>query len=81
MPHPVSKIRPGESLTYYGQIYTCTMRRPYTRRDGSSTVLIELASHCADCGTSFTFSVPATSNKFEPNRRCEAHKSPGKAAS
>jgi hypothetical protein len=62
---------------YRGQTYTMEGRFEHQRRDGSMTTVLQWVSHCAECGAPFTFTTPAASAKFEPNRRCQKHKRPG----
>lgn len=68
--------RLGEAQDYKGQGYVCVAVSPHTRRDGSPTVLLGWESECAECGETFSFKTPNT-GKFEPNRRCQAHRKPG----
>ena len=63
--------------TYQGQSYTATRTFERKRVDGSIATIVEWASHCAACGAPFTFTTPAASAKFQPNRRCQKHKRPG----
>lgn len=64
---------------YRGQVYRLVKVRPYTRRrDGTKTSILYFETACADCGALFLVSTPESSVKFEPNRRCQVHKHPGK---
>jgi hypothetical protein len=60
-----------------GQWYVEVERFEHVCRNGRTTELIRWRSQCAECGSDFTFSAPANSRKFEPNRRCQKHKRPG----
>jgi hypothetical protein len=62
---------------FQGQHYRQVGVRPHVCRDGRETELAIWRSHCATCGESFEFAAPATSTKFEPNRRCQRCKRPG----
>ncbi len=63
--------------TYRGQGYDLVGQVPYVRRDGQLTSLLVWSSCCADCGAPFEFKTPASGGRFQPNRRCSAHKRPG----
>ena len=63
--------------TYMGQLYTVTASFKRERRDGTLATILQWTSPCAECGAPFTFTTPALSAKFEPNRRCQKHKRPG----
>jgi hypothetical protein len=64
--------------SYKGQLYELTRTEPYTRRDGTETHLAVWRLHCADCGEPLELQTPCKSSKFEPNRRCQKHKRPGR---
>ena len=63
--------------TFKGQVYVEVERFDRERRDGTKAEIIRWHSECAECGQPFTFTTPAKSGKFEPNRRCQTHKRPG----
>ncbi len=67
----------GETLSYKGQLYTAVSSYERDRKDGSTALILTWASACATCGAPFTMTTPASSKKFEPNRRCQKHKRPG----
>lgn len=60
-----------------GQWYVEAGRFDRQRCDGSTATIITWSSQCADCAGWFTFTTPARSSKFQPNRRCQKHKRPG----
>lgn len=62
---------------YLGQRYTVVGSSTRMRRDGTEATILTWQSQCADCGGDFTFTTPAASSKFQPNRRCPKHKRPG----
>ena len=64
--------------TYKGQHYWSGTLKPHTRRDGTAMTLLEWKSHCAECGEPFSFWRPARRAKFDPNRRCDEHRRPGR---
>lgn len=64
--------------TYRGQRYAVTGSFQRERRDGTLATILEWTSKCADCGETFRITTPAASAKFEPNRRCQKHKRPGR---
>ncbi len=68
---------PAEIRFVDGQFYEAVEAVPYIRRDGTATSLQVWKSHCVECGTPFSFMVPISGLKFEPNRRCQTHKRPG----
>jgi hypothetical protein len=82
MSNPINDVmvaaisRLGEIREHKGQRYVCTSVSPYTRRDGTQTTVLVWESQCAECGETFTFKTP-NRERFEPNRRCHAHKKPG----
>jgi hypothetical protein len=59
------------------QTYRRVAEWPYTRSDGSSTLLTTWVSSCAQCGASFEIQVPSSARRFTPNRRCSVHRRPG----
>lgn len=67
----------GDTLDHKGQVYTVVASFERNRRDGTKAAILEWRSNCAQCGAPFTFTTPAASSKFEPNRRCQTHKRPG----
>jgi hypothetical protein len=67
----------GTARDHRRQAYIATGSFQRERKDGSTATVLEWTSHCADCGASFSFTAPAASTKFEPNRRCQKHKRPG----
>jgi hypothetical protein len=69
--------RMGAARDHRGQAYVVTGSLERQRKDRSTATVLEWTSHCADCGAPFTFTTPAASGKFEPNRRCQKHKRPG----
>ena len=71
-----ASARIGEARDYKDQKYLCVSVEPYTRRDGTQTALLLWESQCAECGEPFSFKAP-NRDKFEPNRRCQAHRKPG----
>lgn len=68
------RIRPGDSVVYRGQQYTCEAIEPYTRRDGRPTTLAVVVSHCKRCGEPFTMTVSAVAGRPSTfNRRGRQH--------
>lgn len=69
----------GTIRTHKGQLYwvadTFTRRR---KKDGTLAVIAVWASQCAQCGEELRFTAPAAATKFQPNRRCDKHKAPGR---
>lgn len=67
----------GAIRTEKGQRYEVvdTFGRP--RRDGTVATILVWQSSCAQCREAFQFTTPASSSKFQPNRRCAKHKRPG----
>jgi len=63
---------------YRGQVYGRMGVLPHTCRNGRETTLIIWGSFCATCGDRYTFTVPGLSKKFQPNRRCQRCKRPGR---
>jgi len=45
-------------MIYRGQDYRFVRERPYQRRDGTMTTLIDWESYCADCRSPFITSTP-----------------------
>lgn len=68
----------GTTRVYKGQFYTAVATLERTRRDGSTALILRWVSGCAACGAPFEITTPAASSKFEPNRRCQKHKRPGR---
>ena len=60
-----------------GQEYRFVRTEPYTRRDGSETIVEIWESHCARCGRLFQTIRPANPAKSEWTRRCNTHKNAG----
>ncbi len=60
-----------------GQEYAEAGRFKRERCNGSLATIITWRSRCTECGAYFTFTTPAASRKFQPNRRCQRHKRPG----
>ena len=73
----LNPMETGMQKIFDGQVYKLARTEPYTRRDGSQTMLTVWRSHCADCGEVFELRTPTASSRFEPNRRCRNHKRPG----
>lgn len=71
-------VRLGDTQFVRGQRYVCTGWLPHVGNE--LTILLEWASHCADCGRPFAVLTSAFTHKFEPNRRCAEHKAPGRRA-
>jgi len=74
-PPPAKPI--GTVRHFKGQRYRLVAVRAHTCRGGRQTQLAEWRSDCAQCGAAFTFLMPLRRKRFEPNRRCAAHKQPG----
>ena len=74
-----ASARIGEARVHKDQRYLCVSVEPHTRRDGTQTALLLWESQCAECGEPFGFKTPNT-GKFEPSRRCQAHRKPGLVA-
>ena len=72
----MASSRIGETREHKGQEYLCLAVSPYTRRDGTQSLLLVWESKCAECGDTFAFKTP-NRERFEPNRRCQAHRKPG----
>lgn len=51
---------------------------PHTRRSGATVMLSRWIANCADCGAAFVALTTLKGGKFLPNRRCEAHRAPGR---
>ncbi len=68
-----ASARIGETRVHRGQKYLCVAAEPYTRRDGAESALLVWESHCKRCDEVFAFKTP-NSEKFQPNRRCQAHR-------
>lgn len=65
----------GTLLMVDGQRFEVVGLVDHRRRDGTPTVLIRWASHCAECGQPFTQTTSMTAKN--PNRRCPMHHAPG----
>jgi len=74
------EAKPGKIRDHKGQRYVCVAIEPYVRRDGALSCVAVWHSHCADCGDAFEFRSTKRFVKFQPNRRCSAHRKaiPGK---
>lgn len=70
-------LRCGAVRMVRGQRYECVGLRPHRTRDGRITTLAVWETYCAACGAPFEALTPA-GGKFEPNRRCAAHRAPGR---
>lgn len=68
----------GTLRTHAGQLYWVADTSTRRRKDGSLAVILTWASQCADCGEELRFTTPAAATKFQPNRRCDKHKAPGR---
>lgn len=68
--------RVGEVKKYKNQTYQCVEVEPYTRRDGTESVVLVWETACADCGRTFSFTTP-NRRWFSPSRRCQSHRRPG----
>jgi hypothetical protein len=69
--------REWRKKTFKDQVYVCMGVEPYERLDGTTTKLAVWRSACADCGQLFLVRLPAKARRFDPNRRCPAHRRPG----
>jgi hypothetical protein len=67
----------AEVRTVGQQTYHRIGERPYVTRKGRKTVLLVWSTKCVDCGRDFETTSPLRARKFEPARRCEAHRRPG----
>lgn len=67
----------GTERDFRGQRYQVVQTFERPRRNGTLATILVWQSGCHECGEPFTFSTPAASPKFEPNRRCAKHKRPG----
>jgi len=67
----------GTRFAIQEQEYVLYDSEPYTRADGSSTILLVWQSHCASCGDEFFISTPLGFTTGQ-SRRCEKHREPGK---
>jgi hypothetical protein len=63
---------------YRGQRYVVAGWFKRARRDGTEATILRWQSACAECGEPFIVTTPVASSKFEPSRRCQKHKRPGK---
>jgi len=72
---------PGQTklITNGKQVYEVTDETlEHETRDGRTTILRRVVSHCAWCGELFDFwAVEETLEHHWINRRCRAHKKPG----
>lgn len=69
----------GTTLLVDGQRYELTSVKPHRCQDGSRTVLLDWCSRCPDCGRPFVVTTGLKGKYI--NRRCQAHRQPGKAVS
>jgi hypothetical protein len=60
-----------------GQVYELIAIEVIEDDDGPPVEEFVLRSHCADCGEEFLWRSPGRIGPY-PNRRCEAHRQPGK---
>lgn len=68
----------GDILNLKKQRYECVGFPAYQTRRGEPSTMIELASHCAECGAPFRLRITKGAvRKREFNRRCDRHKRPG----
>jgi hypothetical protein len=68
---------PESPLYHRGQRYDFGFVEPHTRRDGTETFLAVWFTRCAECSEIFMMRTPLRGKRFEPSRRCKAHKKPG----
>jgi hypothetical protein len=68
----------GLEVTYKGQRYTRIAIRPHTRTDGTVTQFGVWESRCPTYGEAFQFTSSRTTRLRWPNRRCPAHRAPGR---
>jgi hypothetical protein len=61
-----------------GQEYRAVGEEPHTRQDGTATTLVRWQSRCAECGQLFDVLLAKTATRFNPNRRCQKHRKPGR---
>lgn len=66
----------GQVIDFRGSRFHCVEMRDYTRLDGKPSGIAVIVSACVKCGEVFEFMRSKNYQKFSPNRRCEAHKSP-----
>jgi hypothetical protein len=66
-----------DSRIFDGQRYDWVRSDAYTRLDGTETSLLVWRSACPVCGEPFEIRTPASTSRFQPNRRCTQHKRPG----
>lgn len=72
-------LRTGPDVRWYnGQAYGRMGTVPHVCRDGRRTTLTIWGSYCPDCGNRFTFTAPTQATRFQPNRRCDECKHPGR---
>lgn len=65
-------------MVHAGQRYELGRCKTYLRPDGTVGWLDTFRSRCADCGAAFEFTTLSGAPRFEPVRRCQKHKKPGK---
>ncbi len=65
----------GSVLTADGQRFCLVAAEPYTRRDGSASMLLTWRSACPTCGTEFEVRSGLRTKSL--TRRCEAHRTAG----
>ena len=68
---------PRPDRVHAGQPYWRVGSRLHTAGDGHETTLDIWHTFCAACGEPFTFACTQSSDRFEPSRRCEAHRRMG----
>lgn len=66
-----------EMRTIGDQVYRKVSERQHITRSGRETTLSVWSTVCAACGCEFEATSPLHAKKFEPQRRCEAHRRPG----
>jgi hypothetical protein len=66
------------NITYRGQRYRRLGIKQHSRADGSVTQFGVWQSRCPTCGGLFTFTSSRTTRLRWPNRRCPAHRAPGR---
>jgi hypothetical protein len=65
-------------VSYKGQTYTRIAIKPHTRANGTPTKVAVWQSTCPVCGEPFQFFSSRTTRLSNPNRRCAAHRAPGR---
>lgn len=68
----------GVTVWHDGQAYEIVGVEPYVNRLGEASNLVRWRSNCADCGVEFEMTYGRQVGNF--NRRCDAHKAPGRRA-